>query len=51
MDLLQPLLEIAQLKLTLPSMGDLAGQDAQQTVATMQDAVDTLRQVIDSIPC
>lgn len=51
MDLLQPLLEIAQLKLTLPSMGDLAGQDAQQTMATMQNAVDTLRQVIDSIPC
>lgn len=51
MDLLQPLLEIANLKLTLPSMGDMAGKDAQQTVASMQDAIDNLRQIIDSIPC
>jgi hypothetical protein len=51
MDLLQPLLEIANLNLTLPSIGDLAGQDAQQTVASMQEAIDNLRQIIDSIPC
>jgi hypothetical protein len=51
MSLLDPLLKIANLELTLPSIGDLAGQDAQQTVDTLQDAVDTLRQVIDSIPC
>lgn len=51
MDLLQPLLEIAQLDLTLPSIGDMAGKDAQQTVASMQEAIDNLRQIIDSIPC
>ncbi len=51
MDLMQPLLEIAQLELKLPSIGDMAGKDVQQTVDSMQAAIDNLRQVIDSIPC